>query len=233
MLLHLLLVWSEVITFTIHLNWFGLKNRSISRQSSPLVFILFNTVTYIICISADYQAAKAARRVFKKGGQDEHEKIRHTSGASHCSSEKSVGEFDAAESLIVLSSITSPKDQQNSVANTSYRSLSSSEQHQQQNTIKMEVEEQSNSNLQVLIKENKYTMNNKQENVSSVSIAAVHQNGQHELKSGNNAPIDLSPALAPHAPVATATVTSCTPQRILHKESISGLNLPSATNTKT
>ena len=54
--------------------------------------------------SADYQSAKAARRVNRKTGIDDQEKVRHISGASHCSSDKSVGDLDAAESLIVLSS---------------------------------------------------------------------------------------------------------------------------------
>lgn len=57
----------------------------------------------------DYQSAKVARRAGRRS-QDDQQKNRHPSDASHCSSDKSVGEVDAAESLIVLSSTTSQKE---------------------------------------------------------------------------------------------------------------------------
>jgi hypothetical protein len=85
----------------------------------------------------DYQSAKAARRTTKKGGPEEHDKIRHPSDTSHCGSDKSVGEFDAAESLIVLSSTTSQKEKSPKHFQVPFQ--------EQQLTMKPQDEEQMNS----------------------------------------------------------------------------------------
>lgn len=131
----------------------------------------------------DYQSAKAARRVTKKD-QVEHEKIRHPSDASHCSSEKSVGEFDAAESLIVLSSTTSQKDQ---CPNTFQ--LPSQECYR---GIKMEQDEQlkpqsnfSHGNTSIKITQTTPTV---------PCTAIDHPNIANTVMSVNSNPMDLSPA---------------------------------------
>jgi len=130
---------------------------------------------YIFLVIVDYQSSKLARRVGRKS-QDEHEKIRHPSDASHCSSDKSVGEVDAAESLIVLSSTTSQKE-------------TSQKGHR---AIKMEEDEQL-----------KPYSNASEENISmkisqDTNIMTCRTNGHPNMASRtlrvNGNPMDLSPA---------------------------------------
>jgi hypothetical protein len=120
----------------------------------------------------DYQSAKVARRASKKGA-DEHEKIRHPSDASHCSSEKSVGEFDAAESLIVLSSANSQKEKHQS----SFKSMTKDSYQ----TVKVEEDE----------------LQQPEQNEMSSETLSSHfsSNGHHskEMRINRN-PMDLSSA---------------------------------------
>lgn len=125
-------------------------------------------------VSVDYQSAKAARRVNKKVGVDEQEKIRHISGASHCSSDKSVGDLDAAESLIVLSSTAGQKEKSKS-------NFLSDEQTKSKSLISLE------NNLSNQSKEAHNTVGPRKE--FSESRDARY------LVNGN--PMDLSPATMP------------------------------------
>lgn len=135
-----------------------------------------------------YQALKVARRVNKKG-QDDQVKVRHPSDASHCSSEKSVGEVDAAESLIVLSSIQQQRCQ--------VENVSSSEP--QQNSIKVE---QDDGASMILLPQQR---NKQQQSLTNNSKIPLHPmdlspsplqqtRTQHHPPAYNNSkPIDVAP----------------------------------------
>ena len=163
----------------IYTNTFFLVTVVISLRSCCPV----NLIT-ISPFLVDYQSAKAARRSNKKGGQDEHEKIRHPSDTSHCGSDKSVGEFDAAESLIVLSSTTSQKDK-----NPKHFQVPSQEH---QRTMKTQDEEQRNS----------HSNSSGDENRSMKPCKESMQYPENSLQTSmlnralcvNGNPMDLSPA---------------------------------------
>ena len=147
----------------------------------------------IFIISADYQSAKAARRVSKKG-QGEHEKIRHESNTSHCSSEKSVGEFDAAESLIVLSSATTNQQDQSP---TNHLSLPSREGY---GSIKVEQDEivkaQSNFSYGNVSCGKMNLMHTTHPIVSRTTAETTNVINGSECNTTN--PMDLSPANSSH-----------------------------------